>query len=273
METNFNNLANLADITADNEQLKPFMEIIQSIMELSDENLTPVAIESIQGMLKGGLTPALRQQSAEQIIANYKNNNATRGEVKNEIAALKTTIEDIIAELKPSKEKEMLLRSVFNIFYEIFDEVENRYNNYDIELPMTLKGDAQVPSYAHDTDAAADLYAAETVVVPAHSLGNKISTGVNIALPEGWVAYIVPRSSIGSKTPLRLSNSIGVIDAGYRGELGILYDNISDSDYTINTGDRIAQLIVMPCYHFKAEVVDILPTSERGEGGFGSSGK
>ena len=140
-------------------------------------------------------------------------------------------------------------------------------------MPLTLEKGATAPSYAHETDTGADLSALETVVVPAHSIGNKIHTGVRIALPENWTAYIVPRSSIGAKTPLRLSNSIGVIDSDYRGELGILYDNISDSDYTINAGDRIAQLIVMPAYHFKAQVVDILPETERSEGGFGSTGK
>ena len=60
---------------------------------------------------------------------------------------------------------------------------------------------------------------------------------------------------------------------GYRGPLGVLYDNISDSDYTINAGDRIAQLLVMPSYRFRAEKVDILDNTDRGQGGFGSSGK
>ena len=74
------------------------------------------------------------------------------------------------------------------------------------------------------------------------------------------------------ETPLRLSNSVGLIDSGYRGELGVLYDNTSDEPYTVNAGDRIAQLLVMPSYRFQAKVVDILADSDRGEGGFGSSG-
>jgi dUTP pyrophosphatase len=77
---------------------------------------------------------------------------------------------------------------------------------------------------------------------------------------------------MGTKTPLRLSNSVGLIDSGYRGEIMALYDNISDSPYTINAGDRIAQLLVMPNYRFQAKVVDVLTESDRGEGGFGSSG-
>jgi dUTP pyrophosphatase len=111
----------------------------------------------------------------------------------------------------------------------------------------------------------------DTTLEPC-SIGNKIRTGVKIQLPEGWLALIIPRSSIGAKTPLRLSNSVGLIDSGYRGELGILYDNIGDDEYVIHAGDRIAQLLVMPSYRFQAKVVDILADSDRGEGGFGSSG-
>ena len=97
--------------------------------------------------------------------------------------------------------------------------------------------------------------------------------GVRNALEaEGWLAMILPRSSMGVKTPLRLSNSVGLIDSGYRGELGVIYDNTSDNDYQISAGDRIAQLLVMPSYRFKAQVVDVLVDSDRGEGGFGSSG-
>ena len=157
----------------------------------------------------------------------------------------------------------------------IFDEAVDKYHSYAIELPMTVDKaiGAKEPTYAHDTDAAADLYAPADQIVPAHSYGNMIKTGVKIQLPEGWLAMILPRSSMGTKTPLRLSNSVGLIDSGYRGELGILYDNTSNEDYQITAGDRIAQLLVMPSYRFKAKVVDILADSDRGEGGFGASGK
>ena len=156
---------------------------------------------------------------------------------------------------------------------EMIEEVVNTYHVYDIILPMTLEEGAQEPAYAHDTDACADLYAADTIILPAHSLSNMIRTGVHIQLPEGWLAMIFPRSSIGAKTGLRLSNSVGIIDQGYLGQLGVLYDNTSNSDYTINKGDRIAQLMIIPSYRFKAQIVDHLQETDRGEGGFGSSGK
>lgn len=270
---NIDALNELADLTTENTALKPFVDIIQSIMEFDDDNLTPVVLESIEGMIKGSLTPKMREQSVEQVIANYHNNGSTRGEVKNEIAAMKASVADLIDELQPSPAKVNLLNTIFGIFYEVFDEVERRYHAYDIELPMTLENNAIAPTYAHETDAAADIYALEDMMLPAHSLSNKVHTGVRIALPEGWVMKLAPRSSIGAKTGLRLSNSIGIIDEEYRGEICVLYDNISDSDYEIKAGDRIAQCWVEPVYRFKPMPVDELSTTNRGEGGFGSTGK
>lgn len=274
METNnFENSTLLETIIETAPALKPFIDIIQSIIELPENSLNAISIESIESMMRGAMTPALRKQSIDQIIENYKNNDVPKNVVKSELDNIKDGFKELISELGLSDIKETLLYNMFSVFFEIFDEVKNRYMNYDIELPISLEGNAIAPTYAHDTDAAADLYALEDTYVKAHTFGNKIRTGVRIALPQGWVGYILPRSSTGAKTPLRLSNSIGCIDADYRGELGVLYDNTSDLDYKITAGDRIAQLIVMPCYHFKANVVDILPATERGEGGFGSTGK
>jgi dUTP pyrophosphatase len=266
-------MMNLADITSENPQLKPILDIVNPILGLSDDTLTPAAVESIEGMIKGSMTPALKQQAVDAIIEQYRNESATRGRVKNEVKNFKASIEELITDLEPSKVKEQLLRSAFSIFFEIFDEAAERYNSFDIVLPMTLEEGAKAPAYAHETDAAADFYALEDMTLPAHSLSNKVRTGVRIALPENWVFLLDPRSSIGAKTGLRLSNSLGVIDEDYRGEIMILYDNISDSDYEIKAGDRIAQGWVQPVYRFKPVVVESLPATERGEGGFGSTGK
>jgi len=168
--------------------------------------------------------------------------------------------------------KRILLEKIVKVLNDLMDEAVRQYNMADFTMNIKLENGAHEPTYAHETDAAADLYALETVTVKAHTIGNKIRSGVSIALPEHWMALIIPRSSIGAKTPLRLSNSVGLIDSGYRGELGILYDNISDSDFTINAGDRIAQLLVLPAHQFKANIVDTLDETERGNGGFGSTG-
>lgn len=268
-----NNLLTLSDLTETVPQLKPFEDIIQSIMELPEDILTSQTIEEINNTLLKAIPSSAREQSIKEIINNFRNNNISKTEAYQSIVELKNAINDFIFELKPSPNKKILLNNVFNIFYDIFDSVANNYLIYDIELPIQLEEGAKSPTYAHKTDAAADLYALEGTVIRAHSLSNLINTGVHIGLPEGWMAMIFPRSSIGAKTGLRLSNSVGIIDSEYRGPLGVLYDNISDSDYTINAGDRIAQLIIMPNYHFKEQIVDHLTKTERGQGGFGSSGK
>ena len=270
MDTNINEIA---DIIGENEILNPLMEVVTQIMDLNDSVLTNQTIDNLKTTISSMYNEEMMNASRKEIINSLEARNITRLSAQETLSGLKNSIEDIINTLQPSEKKATLLHAVFDPFVEIFEDVIEHYHSFDINLLIKCDKNGKVPTYAHETDAAADLYAAETVVVPAHSLGNIIPTGIKIALPENWTAYIVPRSSMGTKTPLRLSNSIGVIDSDYRGPVGVIYDNISDSDYTINAGDRIAQLIVMPTYRFKPQVVDILPATERGEGGFGSSGK
>ena len=270
---NLNNMTNLADLVASNESLQPLMDITDQIMSLSDESLTPTMIESIKGAINGAFTKEIKNNSIQMLSDEFKERGLSRMQARDNVNDFKTALTDYMEVLQPSEKKKQLFDVIFQVFYDLFDAVLERYLAYDIILPITLEEGAQVPTYAHDTDAAADLYAAETITIPANSLGTMVRTGVHIALPEGWMAIIEPRSSIGAKTPLRLSNAQGVIDSGYRGQLGVLYDNLSDSDYTINAGDRIAQLMIRPAYKFKADVVPFLTETERGEGGFGSSGK
>ena len=262
-----------SDLVGENEALSPLMDVINQIMEFDDNLLTHEMANVLSNTIKNLLTAEVLTMSEKELRNSLEARNMTRAMAKEYLNNFRFDIDDIFNTLQPSENKKALLKAIFDPIIELFEHVIETYHSFDIELPMTLEENAQVPTYAHDGDAAADLYAADTVTVPPHSCGNLIRTGVHIALPENWTAYIVPRSSIGAKTPLRLSNSIGVIDSGYRGALGVLYDNISDSEYVINAGDRIAQLIVMPTYRFKAQVVDVLPESDRGEGGYGSTGK
>lgn len=271
---NINNFSNIADVMSNDANLKPILDIIERIMGLNDEQLNDNTVDVLEGMLTGAFTNAMRDKVIESITQNFHTEGYGRLQAKKVVQDLHDSFNQILYELHPSEMKEKLLKTVFNSFCSMFDDALDKFLTFDITLPIKLENEnAKVPSYAHDTDAAADIYAAETITIPAHSRATIIKTGLHIALPEGWVGYIIPRSSIGVKTPLRLSNSVGCIDEEYRGELGVMYDNISDSDYTINMGDRIAQLIVMPYYHFKPQIVDILPTTERGEGAYGSTGK
>lgn len=254
-----------------NNEIGTLLNAVKSITEMDIDSLKS-ALPVIEEQINNNYTPEIREQSINQLIKNLEDQRLTREEATDVLHAAAEALKEAIGldALEPEKKEvvEILLRPLFTTF----DEALERFHLYNIELPLTLDIGAKAPSYAHDTDACADLYALENIVVRAHTYGNRIRTGVKIQLPEGWVAMIYPRSSIGAKTPLRLSNSVGIIDSGYRGELGVLYDNISDHDYEIQAGDRIAQLMVMPSYRFMPKVVDILADSDRGEGGFGSTG-
>ena len=255
-------------------ELQALIEAIQGFADMDEELLTDEAMQALLSNLDEQFSPALVMQSVNQIIQNLENQGLTKQDAQESINGLSDVIKEMVyGETVYSGNKKVLMDAVMEHLFDIFNTATEKYHSYAIELPIQLEDGAQVPTYAHDSDAAADLYAADTVVVEPHTLANKIRTGVHIQLPEGWVAFILPRSSIGAKTPLRLSNSAGVIDAGYRGSLGVLYDNIGNEPYTINAGDRIAQLLVMPSYRFKAKVVDSLEDSDRGSTGFGDSGK
>ena len=257
-------------------ELENLVAAFRGLIDIDEENLTDAVLKEISDNLDQQFSPPLVEQSINQIIKNLEDQGLSKEEAKVSVNALSETLKEMVyGEQQYTGNKKILIDLVFNKLFNIFEQAVIKYHSYSIELPMTVdtKAGAQVPTYAHETDAAADLYAMDDVIIPAHSYGNKLRTGVKIQLPEGWLAFILPRSSIGAKTPLRLSNSVGLIDSGYRGELGILYDNTSNEDYYINQGDRIAQLLVMPSYRFQAKVVDILADSDRGEGGFGASGK
>lgn len=254
-----------------NEEIKALVNAINSITEW-DENELEGAMTLIQDQVKQSYTPEIQEQSINQLVNNLENQRLSREDAQAALDAAKAVLNDVLKldELTPKQKEaaELMLQPL----YTTFDRALERYHLYNIQLPIKLEKGAMVPTYAHITDACADLYALEDTIVNAHTYGNKIRTGVSIQLPEGWVAMIFPRSSIGAKTPFRLSNSVGIIDSGYRGELGVLFDNTSDNNTTINKGDRIAQLLVMPSYRFMPKVVDSLEDSDRGEGGFGSTG-
>lgn len=128
------------------------------------------------------------------------------------------------------------------------------------------------PTYAHPGDAGADLVSAESLRLDPGQRA-LVGTGVSIALPDGYVAFVVPRSGLATKHGITIVNSPGTVDAGYRGEIKVtLLNTDASAPYDIAVGDRIAQLIVMPVSRANFIPVETLPESVRGEGGFGSTG-
>ena len=123
----------------------------------------------------------------------------------------------------------------------------------------------------HDGDAGIDLFIVEKQTIKSGET-SLIHLGIACENIEQKPYLLMPRSSI-SKTPLRLCNSIGLIDAGYRGEIMAAVDNIKDVSYTVDVGDRLFQLVAMDGSSISLSLVGELSSSDRGEGGFGSTGK
>ena len=134
---------------------------------------------------------------------------------------------------------------------------------------MKLDAGAIIPKYAKPGDAGMDLYAASFAIDQNNNY--VYGTGLAMEIPDGYVGLIFPRSSI-SKTAHSLRNAVGVIDSGYRGEIMMKYDINTRNSPVYAVGDRIAQIIIMPYPQVEFEEVGELSDSERGSGGFGSTG-
>lgn len=128
------------------------------------------------------------------------------------------------------------------------------------------------PAYAHPGDAGADLRAAEAVELAPGERAT-VGTGTAIALPEGFAAFVMPRSGLAARHGITIVNAPGTVDAGYRGEIRVtLLNTDARETFRVEVGDRIAQLVVMPVVQACFVPVESLPGSHRGERGFGSTG-
>ncbi|MEU8357584.1 dUTP diphosphatase [Nonomuraea sp. NPDC048882] len=129
------------------------------------------------------------------------------------------------------------------------------------------------PSYAHPGDAGADLCSAEDVeLMPGERA--VVGTGVAIALPEGYAAFVHPRSGLAARHGVTLVNAPGTVDAGYRGEIKVTVINTDAKEpFSLRRGDRVAQLVIQRVAHAAFTETERLPPSARGTGGFGSTGR
>ena len=142
-----------------------------------------------------------------------------------------------------------------------------------LEILVTkLDNSAVIPTYAKPGDAGADLYSISDLVL---SPGERalVKTGIAIALPNGYVGLVHPRSGLGLKNGISVVNTPGTIDAGYRGEIGVVLINHDlHESFQVKKGDRIAQLVIQKVENANFKIVSQLPESERSAGGYGSTG-
>ena len=136
----------------------------------------------------------------------------------------------------------------------------------------TVAAEGSLPTYAHPGDAGADLRATEDAVLEPGER-RLVGTGVALALPDGYVGLVTPRSGLAARAGLSIVNAPGVIDSGYRGEIKVCLVNLDPRETVrLSAGDRIAQLLVMPFATASFIEVDTLDETVRGDGGYGSTG-
>lgn len=132
--------------------------------------------------------------------------------------------------------------------------------------------DAKMPYRANEGDAGLDIFSIEEMIIPTGESA-MIRTGIQMELPKGTEAQIRPRSGLAAKHAVTVLNSPGTIDEGYRGELKVILINHGKESFTVEKEMRIAQMVIAPVFKVNVEQTGNLSDSERGEGGFGSSGK
>lgn len=147
-------------------------------------------------------------------------------------------------------------------------------NKYQMKVQIINKSHHQLPAYATALSAGMDIRANLSEPVEIMPLERKlIPTGLYIALPEGYEAQMRPRSGLALKHGITLLNTPGTIDADYRGEIGVILVNLSSKPFVVNDGERICQMVIASYQQVEWEPVEVLTETERGEGGFGHTGK
>lgn len=142
-----------------------------------------------------------------------------------------------------------------------------------LNVKVINKGHQPLPAYATSQSAGMDLRANIDESIELHPMERRlVPTGLHIALPQGFEAQIRPRSGLALKHGITVLNTPGTIDADYRGELMVLLINFSDTDFVINDGERIAQMVVARHEQIEFQLVDELDDTERGAGGYGHTG-
>lgn len=142
-----------------------------------------------------------------------------------------------------------------------------------VELPIKLLDESlEMPTYAYPGDAGLDLRSAESFILKPFER-KTVPCGIALAIPQGFAGLVIPRSGLASKHGISIVNAPGLIDANYRGEIKVVLINLdSEATFAVQRGDRIAQLVITEVPTVNLEPTETLPETQRGAGGFGSSG-
>lgn len=266
------------------------MELIAALLSLDDENFEKLAGVYLLEMQKSLSSPQVQTTMAQMLNSEGITLEQLRQDFDNHISKIDSELGDIL-----SDKKKDFLRQVMVVVYNSIAETEG-ISKKIIQIPIEkCHDDAKIPVYANLTDAGADLYAVEDIVInPGETV--LVPTGLKVAIPRGYEIQVRPKSGRALKTKMRVANSPGTIDAGYRDEIKVIIDNIEPpfkdinyhfddegkviidsilhgSSYSISKGDKFAQLVLneVPKMDF-VEVESVSKYTGNRGGGFGSTG-
>jgi dUTP pyrophosphatase len=240
------------------------IEQFMAILDLPDEKF-----DSVYPTFKEKLSEIFESSSFQKEVLDNINMNPNIN-IEEESAAIKEFIAEIKADDSLSdNKKDMLITLIDKSLLSVYELVKNPRERISVKI-QKISEDAVIPTYAHDSDAGCDVYAIEETVLKPHETV-LVKTGIKVGIPLGYELQLRPRSGTSLKTNIRIANTPGTIDANYRGEVGVICTNTGNLSYTINKGDKIAQMIIAKSPMIKWEEVTELDETDRAENGFGSS--
>lgn len=257
---------NMEKIFKENIQSTDVIEQLFTILNLPDEQFDVIYPDFSNSIQKSFQSNVLKKQMLEQLEITPIT------ELDKEINEMNKVIEEIRNDDTLSDRRKELLILILNGSKELMlNVIQNPREIVDVKI-QKIHENAILPTYAHNTDAGADIYSIEDVEIPPHTT-IIVKTGLKVAIPIGYEIQIRPRSGMSLKTTLRVANAPGTIDSEYRGEIGVIIENIGDITTKISRGDKIAQMLIAPTPMIKWIEVNELDETSRGEDGYGSTDK
>lgn len=245
------------------------VEQFLALLELPDEQFDTIYPMFKEQIKKAYSTQEFQQQMLTQLQLTPID------DVEEEKRAIKEFVNEITDDDTFSANKKDLIQTMFYSVLEVFEQLA-LYQRTMVGVDIyKLNPDAIIPEYAHNTDAGADIFAVEEVIINPNET-KIVKTGIALAIPAGYEIQIRPRSGLSAKTGLRIPNAPGTIDSDYRGEVGVIMQNTGDTPYTVEKGAKIAQMLIAPTPMIRWKEVNSLEelgTTSRGAGGFGSTDK
>ena len=245
------------------EEIKQVFKTIQDLPDESVELILPQIEEEFKKMVE-----------EQDLVNKTKTEFLEQGYTIADINIIKENYDNIANDyfklVKPTSPKGRYISALVGVYKDILDKIikEGFSRTVNIKVVKDTE-DAQLPTYAHFGDAGADLYANEEIDIQPNEV-KIIPTGLRVEIPDGYEMQVRPRSGMSVKTPIL--GILGTVDSGYRGPLGVMLYNHGEISYKVQKGDRIAQAVIAPTYHGNFLISNSLSETERGDGGFGSSG-